>query len=199
MVCRVEFKLRGTEPVPVWEATVDAGTFRHRAPVTEIELWQSFDVLRGGWPAFRDVSCDRLPAILATGIDVGPTTAPIFVSDFDKAGEYGGWPKVIMALDGERLDRTYREIPPDTGAEEGARLMLDYPNRTPSLSGECIWLTRLPATDPRAATAYEIEYARWIPGNPFDALQAVFVFIPEGDSLTSRLAMAPRGTRTAQT
>ena len=38
-----------------------------------------------------------------------------------------------MALDGERLDRTYREIPSDTRAEEVARVMLDYPNRIPSL------------------------------------------------------------------
>lgn len=29
---------------------------------------------------------------------------------------------------------------------------------------------------------YEREFARWIPGNPFDALLAVFVFMPEDDS-----------------
>jgi hypothetical protein len=104
-----------------------------------------------------------------------------------------------MALDGERLDRPYREIPSDTRAEEVARLMPDYPNRIPSLSGERIWLTRLPAADTRAATACEVGYARWIPGNPFDAQRAVFVFMPEGDSLTPCLARAPRGTRTAQT
>jgi hypothetical protein len=87
MVCRVEFKLRRAEPVPVWEVAIDVETYRHRPPVTGIELWKSFDALQGCWPAFRGVSCDRLPTVLATGIDVGPSTAPIFVSDFEKAWE----------------------------------------------------------------------------------------------------------------
>jgi hypothetical protein len=67
----------------------------------------------------------------------------------------------------------------DTVAEEVARLMLEYPTRIESSSGERIWLTRLPETDTRATTPYEVEYARWISGNAFGALRAVFVFLPE--------------------
>lgn len=87
-----------------------------------------------------------------------------------------------MALDGRHLDYTCRQITSDTSADEAARLMLEYPTRIQDHTGERVWLTRLPETDPRAASAYEVEFARWIPGNPFDALRAVFVFMPEGDS-----------------
>lgn len=167
-----------SEPVPLWSATVDINSHRYRPPVTEDELWKLSEELME-CPDFRGVSFDRLETILATGIDVDPPTAPIFVSDFEKAWEYGGWPKVIVALDWRHLDRTFREIPADTPDEEIARLMIDYPTRIPDEAGERIWLTRLAESDPRAASPYEAAYARWIPGDPSDALRAVFVFVPE--------------------
>ena len=178
----VEFTLRADQPVPVWTAAVDAKTHQHHPPITQRALRESFDVL--SWDTeFRSVGLDRLPTILATGVDVEPTTAPIFVSDFDKAWEYGGWPKVAMAFDGMHLERTYREvIISDTAADEINRLMVDYPTRIEDLAGERLWLTRFSETDTRATSAYEREFARWIPGDPFGALLAVFVFMPEGDS-----------------
>jgi hypothetical protein len=116
-------------------------------------------------------------------VDVEPTTAPIFVSDFDKAWEYGGWPKVVMAFDGMCLQRTYREIViSETTAEQITKLMVDYPTRIDDLAGERLWLTRFPQTDTRATSPYEREFARWIPGNPFDTLLTVFVFMPEDES-----------------
>jgi hypothetical protein len=118
--------------------------------------------------------------ILSTGVDVEPTTAPFFVTPhFDKAWEYGGWPKVIMALDPKQLELTYREIPADTPADEVARLMQDYPARFESETGDSFWLTRFPESDTGAGSAYERDYARWIPGNALQALLAVFVFKPE--------------------
>jgi hypothetical protein len=87
-----------------------------------------------------------------------------------------------MAFDGTHLERTYREvIISDTAADEINRLMVDYPTRVEDLAGERLWLTRFPKTDTRATSAYEREFARWIPGDPFVALLAVFVFVPEGD------------------
>jgi hypothetical protein len=83
----VEFKLLTDRPVPVWIAAIDAKTHQHHPPITERALRKSFDVL--SWDTeFRGVGLDRLPTILATGVDVEPTTAPIFVSEFDKAWEY---------------------------------------------------------------------------------------------------------------
>jgi hypothetical protein len=96
-------------------------------------------------------------------------------SDFDKSREYEDWPKVIMAVDGMHLDYTYREITSDTPADEAARLTLEYPTRIQDRSGERIWPTRLPETDPRAASSYEAELARCIPRDPFDAASRIRV------------------------
>jgi hypothetical protein len=62
--------------------------------------------------------------------------------------------------------------------------MQDYPTRFGSEGGESIWLTRLKASDSRATSAYEWRYGHWVPGNPFDALIAVFVFTPESAAST---------------
>jgi hypothetical protein len=94
-----------------------------------------------------------------------------------------------MVFDGMHLDYTYRQITSDTPAEEVARLMMEYPTSIQDNSGERIWLTRLPETDSRAASSYEAEFARWIPGNPFDALRAVFVFMPDGGGVQPGDAM----------
>jgi hypothetical protein len=83
-----------------------------------------------------------------------------------------------MAFDGMHLERTYREvIISDTAADEINRLMVDYPTRVEDLAGERLWLTRFPETDTRTTSAYEREFARWIPGDPFVALLAAFVFM----------------------
>ncbi|MGH3165418.1 MAG: hypothetical protein ACRDN0_05935, partial [Trebonia sp.] len=95
-------------------------------------------------------------------------------------GEYGDWPKVVMAFDGMKLKRTFREIViSEVTADEIEQLMNDYPTCIKDDAGERLWLTRFAATDPRAASPYEYGFARWIPDNPFDALLAVFVFMPE--------------------
>jgi hypothetical protein len=126
--------------------------------------------------------------ILTTGVDVEPTTAPIFVSDFDKAWEYGGLPKVVMAFDGTHLQPTCREIIfSETTDDEITGFMGDYPTRIEDRAGERIWLTRFPRTDTRSSTPYEAEYARWIPGNPLEALLAVFVFLPDDDPLVQEI------------
>jgi hypothetical protein len=176
---QVEFTLWPGLQVPVWIAAVDAKTYQHRSPIGDVDLMLSFDVLQR-YVEYRGVGLDRLQTILTTGVDVEPTTATIFVAEFEKAWEYGGWPKVVMAFDGKQLERTYRDIIiSDTNADEIARLMVDYPTRIEDASGERLWLTRLEAIDSRAGTPYEYGFARWIPGDPFDALLAVFVFTPE--------------------
>jgi len=57
--------------------------------------------------------------------------------------------------------------------------MQDYPTRIESETGEHVWLTRFPESDARAASAYEGQYARWVPGDPLEALIAVFVLMPD--------------------
>ena len=130
----VEFKLLAAQPVQVWAAEVDAKTYRYDPPITERALRESFEVL-SLHAEFRGVGFDRLPTILATGVDVEPATAPIFVSGFNKAWEYGDWPKVVMAFDRRHLERTYREITvSDMTSDEITRLMVDYPTRIEDLA-----------------------------------------------------------------
>lgn len=185
----VQFTRLTDRPAPVWVTTVDTEKHNFRPPVEDIALLKSLGLLER-WPIFRCVSYDRLPGILTVGIDVEPTTAPIFVGDFEKSWEYGGWPKVMMALDPNQFDHTYRETPADTPPNEVALLMLDFPTRFDSQNGESIWLSRLPESDPRAASAYEWQHCRWVPGNPFDALVAVVVFMPQSAASAGSLAQA---------
>jgi hypothetical protein len=177
----VEFQQLFAQPVPVWAAKMDTKTNRYnKAPLGHAELRKTFDVLHRS-VKFRGVELDRLPTVLAAGVDVEPTTAPIFVSDFEKAWEYGGLPKAVMAFDGKLLEPTYREvIVAETTDDEIVKLMADYPTRIEVASGERLHLSRFPETDPRAASRYEMEYARWIPGDPFEALVAVFLFLSDG-------------------
>jgi hypothetical protein len=92
-----------------------------------------------------------------------------------KTLEYGDEMKVLMIFHGERLMPTHREIPANTPPGELEELRRTYPTAIPSVDGQMLWLTRLPFEDKRATTPYEIEYARWIPGDPWEALLAVLV------------------------
>jgi len=49
---------------------------------------------------------------------VEPTTHHIYASTFDKAWEYGKYPKVIAAYRADRLDRTFRTLPLEPGVSE---------------------------------------------------------------------------------
>lgn len=127
-------------------------------------------------PKLRSVSVDQLPRILATGCDVQPTDAVLWVnSHAGKVLEYGGETKAIMALRPECLLPTFQEIASDAAAEVIESAKRIYNTAIPSVDGKKLWLTRLPVDDRRASTVYEFEHARWIPGDPFDALLAVIV------------------------
>src|ERR1700735_673352 len=121
---------------------------------------------------FRGVSIDSLPAVLQRGIDVSPTNAVMYVDHLEKALGYGGWPKVLLALKWDSIKRTFKEMPVGSSKEEIQIVRKDFPTAI-ELNDRSIWCTRLAEDDPRIATDYEIAYARWIPGNPWDALRAI--------------------------
>jgi hypothetical protein len=131
--------------------------------------------------AFRSVSIDKLPAIMKNGIDVVPTDSPIYVGDLDKALEYGGWPKVVMALNWERLKHTYSCVDSNISEAELCELMKTYSTKLESVDGSNYWLSRLDKDDLRATTDYERAYGRWIPDNPFDCLTMVMVIARPSD------------------
>lgn len=144
---------------------------------SELRRSFQFKLPREYWMClFRGVSLDRLDTVLQQGIDVHPTNGVIWVDNLEKALEYGEWPKVVLALDTDCLKNTFREIPANSSEQEIMAVCLDFPTVVKSVDGSKLWCTRLPEDSPQIASDYEVAYARWIRGNPCDALKGVFIF-----------------------
>lgn len=65
-----------------------------------------------------------------------------------------------------------------------------YPTVKSLDDGETLWFTRLKEEDTRVAQAYEIEHAHWIPGDPWEALLAVYVIGPGEDGVRAAIESA---------
>ena len=130
---------------------------------------------RAVWTYARGVTLDRLPVVMQTGVDVTPTTAPIYVSDIAKALEYGGPQKVLILFKRTALDRTFRAVDATLDPTELAALRTTFPTIAHSQDGSTLWLSRLPEGHRHRAKSFEMDYIRWIPGDPWEALLAVFV------------------------
>jgi hypothetical protein len=48
-------------------------------------------------------------------------------------------------------------------------LSKEFPTRLTTEDGKWHWFSRLPKDDARLNKAYEVDYARWIDGDPMDA------------------------------
>jgi hypothetical protein len=94
--------------VPIWLVAIDETTSPRRAPISEFELEPVDGRLLGC--RFRGVSFERVEAVLSNGIDVDPPDAASYVSSLDNAWEYGGLPKLVLAVDPIHLDRTFRTL-----------------------------------------------------------------------------------------
>ena len=166
---------RVREQPQMWLFQVPSAGFDHRPPPDcddfLIRLVPNLFMAR-----FRAVNISRLSTILKSGIDVEPTDSTFYADYFDKAWEYGGWPKVVLAFDIQKLRKTFTEIPANTAPEEIANLRRTFPTILPSMDGSKFWLSRLKETDPKLASGYEIAYAWWIDGDPFEALKGIFLF-----------------------
>jgi hypothetical protein len=126
-------------------------------------------------PLFRGVAPDRFFAVMTTGVDVDPTDAPIYCSDFDKAWEYGGTSmskglRLVYALDSTKLERTFRTLRLDAAPSEIDEVRQTYPHQHVEHEGS-LWFSRIDRYFP----GYEIPYAYWVPGNAKDALTVVFL------------------------
>jgi hypothetical protein len=181
----MHIELKRSGPPPLFLVHLPAEWNIHRP---EIDLWQLAEaaaMLTPGLLAesdffgcqYRAVGIDRISVVMKSGIDVEPPDSVFYANAFDKALEYGGWPKVVMAIRNQSLDRTFRELPADTAAERIAELRNVFPTELRSADGTHLWLSRLAVDDPRLTTPYEFEYAWWIPGSTREALAAVFVLI----------------------
>jgi hypothetical protein len=164
-----------SESPQMWLIQVPAEGFDHRPPPDCDDFFIKLDpsLIVG---QFRGVNISRLPTILRSGIDVEPPDSVFYADSFEKAWEYGEWPKVLFALDVQKLRRTFTEVPSNTPPAELARLRKTFPTMLRSRDGSTLWLSRLREDDPKLGSAYEMAYAWWIEGNPFEALRGLFIF-----------------------
>ena len=126
---------------------------------------------------FRGVSVEKLNTVLKLGIDVEPTDAVIFTDVYlEKVWEYGGWPKIVLALSRDGLQRTFEEISSDTSEEKLAEMRARFPTMLTPSEGKMLRFSRLAESDSRLASVYETEYARWIPGDPLQVLKMIMIF-----------------------
>lgn len=183
----IEPKLITKQPVAVWLLTIHSQSGTHTPPFDWTNLIFKIDRALLSC-SFRGTNFARLPVVLQSGIDVEPTDAHFFVvNSFDKAWEYGAWPKLVLALETKELKRTFVEVPADMPPPEVAKLREQFPTMVRNIDGSRLWLSRLPDDDYRLAKPYETDYARWIDGNPFRALAAVLLFArPQEVSLVQR-------------
>ncbi len=124
----------------------------------------------------RCVGIERLDVILRQGCDVEPSDAVLWTDMFSsKALEYGGTEKVLMVFDIHRTKPTYLRVAADTDPIALDELRKTYPTVVRSIDGSRLWLSRLPEHDRRVTSPYEVEHARWIPGDPFEALAGLLV------------------------
>jgi hypothetical protein len=178
-------KLIGAKPKPIFLIEVAPDANPHSPPFNLVELFRSIHEeseksLRGC--VFRGVSLERLNCVLQYGIDVQPTDAVIFAdNDLSKAWEYGGFPKLILAMDRSRLERTWREVPVTTPPSQLQDLQRTFPTSWASADGKTLYFSRLTLSDPQLGTSYEWTHALWIPGNPVEALRALMIFARKED------------------
>jgi hypothetical protein len=131
--------------------------------------------------------------VLQSGVDVVPTNSVIFVDHLEKALEYGGFPKVLLALKWDSLRPTFKQVTVGSSKEEIETVRSNFPTVI-ELDDHSLWCTRLQQDDRRIATDYEIAYARWIPGNPWDALRAIVLLgRPEDRALLECLLLERTG------
>jgi hypothetical protein len=193
----MQYELLIEAPVPVWVVT-DCDDRPPMTAGTDEALYRTEESSAAAdrYPLFRGVSLDRFLPVFTTGVDVEPTDAPIYCSDFDKAWEYGGsspgvGPRVIFALDQDMLERTFQTLPIDATPEEIAAVRTTYPHHHEEHPAG-LWFSRID----RYVPSQEVPYAYWIPGNAKDALMAIFLLGVERDAVVSAfqsvLGPAPR-------
>lgn len=188
----VEWSKISDEPVPVW--LLDNGVRNPPGVLSprleEPDLGDDFMTLGLDWPGhvYSCVRFSQLGNVLRTGLAV-PEAPYLWVADFSKAWEYGGpLPKLLLAYDTSALDSTHREVPADTPAEDIDLLRRAFPTLLESVDRSQFWLSRFEPDAPYLASSYEINYARWIPGDPFDALSATVV-CSDGNDYAVRAAV----------
>jgi hypothetical protein len=126
----------------------------------------------------RGTAADRLPEILAGGIDVRPTDAPIYAEmGGEKAAEYGCHEdQVIQFFDMDCVEYSYKIVPANTPPAELEALKKTYPYVDEAAgTADSLWLTRFVPDGNPSRAVYESEYGHFVPGDPRCALRCVLL------------------------
>jgi len=115
----------------------------------------------------------------------------MYLSSVEKAMEYGnGFEddtcKLLLLYDKQFMQRTGVQIFSDTPLAKIDEYKKTYPTELCDNEGNLCWLSRLQPNDRHVGTPYEAEYAFWIPGDPFEALVAIFVLGNDVKAITER-------------
>lgn len=174
-------------PVPLWLITVAEPT-PFRPPFNDYRFLKK--IAPTLVPCrFRGVLLTTLDTVLRTGIDVEPPDSVIFAENFEKAWEYGRWPKLILALDRTKLSATCHVVPRDTPQQQVEELRRVFPTVLRSEQEDTLWLSRLKADNPLVGTESETSYACWIPGDAKEALKLLMIFATSDTEPTVRDAI----------
>ena len=169
----VDHELITESPVPVWFTEWEPTPAFQSAPASATADWAGL-YRQYGQVLFRGTGLNRLPTILANGVDVEPPTHHIYASMFDKAWEYGKYPKVVAAYRADRLDRTYRALPLGPGVDE-AEVRGEFPHEYTYDMAGVRFLSKLVHTT-IGGPGYEWAFGYWIPGDPHEALVGLFAY-----------------------
>lgn len=147
------------------------------------------DMLTNSPCLVRWVQFDRMPIILRNGIDVEPTSKVLWALNIigaDESLRVGGIEKILIVLNPQFLQRSWKEVPASTDQEELETLRRDYPAVFTSEDGDNLWLSRV-STKEHGIHPYEKQCGFWISGSPWEALRSIYVVGPSHDILADRV------------
>jgi len=106
------------DPLPTWLVIVGDGDGRRLGIMASDDLQIELGLLD---QMFRAAPYESLRRVLRTGIDTDSTTDPFFATfELDNALGYADWPKLVLVLDPDALELTFREHPGDPAQREVA-------------------------------------------------------------------------------
>jgi hypothetical protein len=124
-------------------------------------------------PLFRAVSLDAKERVLMNGIDVLPTDAVIWANDLEKALEYGGSNQLVMILYRKSMRPSFMLVDRNSTPEVIKSIEEEYGTNPVAFDDGTLFYSRLPSTDRRRASPYEVENGWYIPGDPFSVLAGI--------------------------
>src|SRR5262249_32033650 len=115
------------------------------------------------------------------GIDVLPTDSVIYANDLEKASEYGGRDGLIMLLNPSEMRRSYMMLDASADPDNRRHIEQEYGTDPIIFPEGTLFYSRLPPTDRRRGTPYEVANGWYIPNDPFKVLSGVIICAGQTD------------------